>query len=122
MVSYPLWIDWYKVAEPVNDVAGWLTMLLAGILWILNPLRGGGYNASALIIYLPVLICGILAGIFYMLSVKKDVETRNLTSELHIWLWICFIVSCFAGFAGIAIWTQFIMVGILSDVPFWKAF
>ena len=120
--NYPYWNDWYKVAEPLNKIAGLLTIIFSVLWWVLNPIQHTGYNTTLLVESIWRLVLGILAGIFYILFVHKAVEARILDSEMHIWLWVCFVLSWFPGIAGILIWIQFIMVGILSDIPFWEAF
>lgn len=122
MVTYPIWSGWYGVAEPINRFAGWATMGLSFLWWILHPIQKKGYNVDLLMQNLPILIVGIIAGILYLLILKKAILLRDLSSNTHVWLWIVFILSLFPGYGGVFIWIQFVMVGILSDIPFWIAF
>ena len=67
-------------------------------------------------------ILGILAGVFYLFVLQKAIAESELSSNTHVWLWICFVLSWFPGWGGVFIWVQFAMVGVLSDIPFWVAF
>lgn len=122
MVTYPIWSGWYGVAEPINRFAAWATMGLSFLWWILQPIQKKGYNVDLLMNNLPLLIVGIVAGILYLLVLQKAILQRDLSSNTHVWLWIVFILSWFPGYGGVFIWIQFIMVGVLSDIPFWIAF
>lgn len=123
MTRYPIWDDWFKVADPVNKVAGWVTIILTIVWWGLAPFqRTGIYLPTLLPLLIPCLICGILAGIFYLLILQEKIAIHHLSAITHIWLLVCFVLSLFAGYGGVLIWVQFIMVGILSDNPFWEAF
>ncbi len=122
--NYPLWKGWYSVAEPINKFAGWATIGLSVLWWLLlisvHPKHG--IRTEALVNNLWRLILGILAGIFYLIILQRAVSERNLSSNTHVWLWICFVLSWFPGWGGVFIWVQFVLVGVLSDVPFWEAF
>ena len=122
MTRYPIWDDWYKVADPINKVAGWVTIILTIVWWGIIPLQKTGYQFYLLPLLIPGLICGILAGIFYLLILQEKIAFHRLFAMTHIWLLVCFVLTLFAGFGGVLIWVQFIMVGILSDIPFWEAF
>ena len=127
--SEALWEDWYKVAEPVNKFAAWVTIGLSVVVFFvygLNP----WYNPFTLqwvfsvsIYGIVAAIAGIMAGIFYFIFVQKSVANQDLTKMMHIWLLVCTGLACVAYFwAGALIILQFVMVGILSDKPFWVAF
>lgn len=122
MTRYPIWDDWYKVADPINKVAGWVTIILTIVWWGIIPLQKTGYQFYLLPLLIPGLICGILAGIFYLLILQEKIAMHRLFAMTHVWLIVCFVLTWFAGFGGVLIWVQFIMVGILSDIPFWEAF
>jgi hypothetical protein len=122
MTEYPIWDDWYSVAEPLNKFVGWVTIILSALWWLLSPIQKKGYNFHMLSNNTWRFVLGILAAVFYMLIVQKDVRERILSSTTHIWLWVCFVLSWFPGYGGVLIWVQFVMVGILSDIPFWEAF
>lgn len=116
-----IWNDWYTVAGPLNKLVAYLTFGFTVLWWVLTPLSPAGYSASVLLWNTWRLAFGLVAGIFYLLIVQKAVEERTLTKEMHVWLLICFVLSIFPFYGGIFIWVQFIMVGILSEVPFWRA-
>jgi hypothetical protein len=116
-----IWSGWYTVAEPLNKVTAVLTWILTLLCWFLFPLKPSGYNAYLLAAHAWRYICVLLAGTFYFMVLKKKIEIRDLTLGTHVWLWICFVLSWFS-IAGVCIWVQFVMVGILSDQPFWKVF
>ncbi len=122
MVKYPIWSGWYGVAEPINRFAGWATIGLSILWWLLFPIQKKGYNVAVLGDSIWRLIFGIAAGVFYLLILQKAIAQRDLSSNTHVWLWICFVLSWFPGYGGVFIWVQFAMVGILSDIPFWEAF
>ena len=122
LTRYPLWDGWFNVAGPINKFAGWVTIILTIVWWSLTPLQTQGYQFALLPRLTPGLICGLLAGMFYLLVLQKYIAVKNLSATTHIWLWVCFVLSWFEGYGGVLIWIQFIMVGILSDIPFWEAF
>ena len=122
MVKYPIWKGWYGIAEPINRFAALATIALSFLWWILNPIQKKGYNVEVLWQTLPLLIVGIIAGVFYILILQKAIALRDLSPNTHVWLWIVFVLSWFPGYGGVFIWIQFIMVGCLSDMPFWEAF
>ncbi|NVM54312.1 MAG: hypothetical protein HWN66_11475 [Candidatus Helarchaeota archaeon] len=114
-----IWEDWYSVAGPLNKLTAWFTFGLSVLWWALFPAKPGGYLTDLLVRYLPGFICGILAGMFYLIILQEKIESQNLDKEMHIWLWICFVLSWFT-LGGIFIWVQFALVGVLSDRPFWR--
>lgn len=121
-MTYPIWRYWYKVAGPLNKFIPWLTFILAGLWFFLLPLHPiQGYRLDLMLGIIWRFILVVLAGIFYLIFLRSKIRVRDLSSDTHIWLIICFILSLFAGYSGIFIWIQFLLVGILSDVPFWEA-
>ncbi|MFX1293396.1 MAG: hypothetical protein ACFFD2_00860 [Promethearchaeota archaeon] len=122
MTEYPIWDDWYSVAEPLNKFTGWVTILISFLWWFLSPIQRVGYNFNTLSNNTWRLILGILSAIFYIIVVQPNVKNEILTKTTHVWLWICFVLSWFPGYGGVLIWIEFVMVGILSDIPFWVAF
>jgi len=116
-----IWNDWYSIAEPLNKLTTWLTLGLAILCWMLLPVKPTGYNGFLLVSHAWRYILCILASIFYFVILKVKIEERNLENTTHIWLLICLILSVFT-IAGVFIWAQFIMVGILSERPFWRVF
>jgi len=116
-----IWDDYFIIAGPLNKFTGWATILLSFLWWALEPInRIGGYNSFLLVGNLWRLIFVVLAGIFYLFILQKAIELRDLSKNTHIWLLVCFGLSCFA-VSGAFIWAQFALVGILSDTPFWRA-
>ncbi|MFX1294188.1 MAG: hypothetical protein ACFFD2_04940 [Promethearchaeota archaeon] len=132
---YPYWEKWYSIAGPLNKFLAFLVIGLAVAAWLLWPLACGlgicTYYAPALfwVWSLIRLVCGILAGIFYLIFVLKPLANKDLTKQMHIWLIICTALCWVVGtygwigyLLGAIMSLQFVMVGILSDVPFWEAF
>ena len=118
--SNAIWEDWFIVAGPSNKVAGWLTIALAFIWWALSPtLSTTGYDTAFLFRYTWALVFAVLAGFFYLVILQKPIEVKDLSKSTHIWLLICLVLSLFS-VGGIFIWIQFLLVGILSDTPFWR--
>lgn len=67
-------------------------------------------------------ILGVVAGILYLTMVMKLVADKNLTKKMHIVLLICEVLCWLSWWPVGAVMTlQFVMVGILSDKPFWVA-
>ena len=115
-----IWDDYFIIAGPLNKFTGWATILLSFLGWALEPINPtGGYNSYLLVANLWRLIAVLLAGIFYLVILQKAIELRDLSKRTHIWLLVCFGLSCFA-VSGVFIWAQFVLVGILSDTPFWR--
>lgn len=115
-----IWDDWFIVSGPLNKFTAWVTIGLSFLWWTLAPITHTGYNSFLLFQNAWRLICVVLAGIFYMTILQMAVELRDLSKKTHIWLLICFGLSLFA-VSGVFIWAQFVLVGILSDTPFWRA-
>ena len=69
--NYPYWNDWYKVAEPLNKIAGLLTIIFSVLWWVLNPIQHTGYNTTLLVESIWRLVLGILAGILYNLLLYR---------------------------------------------------
>jgi hypothetical protein len=116
-----IWNDWFSVAEPLNKLTTWLTLGLTILCWMLFPINPIGYNGLLLVSHAWRYVLCIIASIFYFVVLKEKIEARNLENATHIWLLICLILSVFT-IAGVFIWVQFIMVGILSDRPIWRVF
>ena len=121
MSANAIWDDWYSVAEPLNKLTPWLTFAISVLWWVLIPAKPIGYISYQLVQFLPGFICGILAGLFYLLVLQEKIEARNFENSTLIWLLICFGLSLFT-LGGIFIWIQFLLAGILSERPFWKLF
>lgn len=118
--SQAIWNDWFIVAGPLNKVAGWLTIGLAFVWWALFPtLSTTVYDTNILLRNTWTLVFTILAGFFYLIILQKPIDAKDLSKSTHIWLLICLGLSVFS-LGGVFIWVQFLLVGILSDVPFWR--
>ncbi len=123
--DYPLWEKWASVADPINSFLAYAVLGLAFLGWILSAVWFGGFYPPLLFTAwnLTALICGILAGVFYLIFVMKAVKNKELTKMMHIWLIVCTALSWVSWWPiGILVTLQFVMVGILSDVPLWMAF
>jgi len=114
-----IWDDWFIVAGPLNKIAGWISIGLSFLWWAVVPISRTGYDSYLLFQYLWTLIFAIFAGFFYLAILQKAIGLRDLSKKIHIWLLICFGLSCFS-VGGVLIWVQFLLVGILSDSPFWR--
>ncbi|NVM54836.1 MAG: hypothetical protein HWN66_14125 [Candidatus Helarchaeota archaeon] len=125
--SYPLWDKWHDVAKPVNTFISWAIIGLSLLGWVLPALavRGWGsyYVRLALRLGLVWMILGVTAGILYFIFCYKAVKDKDLTALMHVILIICEVLCWLAWWpVGAFMTLQFVMVGILSDVPFWDAF
>lgn len=109
----PIMADWYKWSETFNKFAGFATIGL-GVLWFLLTL----WNPFTLGIGILYLILTVTAGVLYLIMVMKKVADKDQTKMTHIWL----LITAGVGFAGIFIPLVFLFYGILSDKPFWEAF
>lgn len=115
-----IWDDWFIVAGPLNKFTVAVTIGLSFLWWALAPITITGYYSFLLLQNLWRLIFVLFAGLFYWAILQKAIELRDLSKRTHIWLLICFVLSLFA-VSGVLIWVQFVLVGILSDTPFWRA-
>ncbi|NVM27286.1 MAG: hypothetical protein HWN65_00480 [Candidatus Helarchaeota archaeon] len=114
---------WYGVAEPVNKFVAFVTMGLGVLAYLVYTAPLARIWPTLWVRNIWILIFPVVGGILYLIMVQKSVADKDLNKKMHIWLLICTGVSCvgYLWAAGLMI-LQFVMVGILSDKPFWKAF
>lgn len=125
--SEAIWENWYDVAKPVNSFLAWAVIGLSLLGWLIPAIRVRGlgpyYVRMALRLGLFKMILGVAAGILYFIMCFKAVKDKDLTVKMHVVLMICTGLSWVAWWPiGALVTLQFVMVGILSDVPFWEAF
>jgi hypothetical protein len=122
--SEAIWDGWYSVAGPVNKFAAYVTMGLGVLAWLYYAwVMRFAYGALAYVLTIWILIFPVVGGILYLVFVQKAVADQDLSKKMHIWLIVAMVVSCVGYFyAGAVMILQFVMVGILSDKPFWVAF
>ncbi|MHA1359424.1 MAG: hypothetical protein ACTSRC_15020 [Candidatus Helarchaeota archaeon] len=127
--DYPFYEGWWKWAEPINKFLVWATLGLVIAAWALSGLGCiPGYCIffpSLLVRNLWRLILSIVGVIIYLIMTYKPLKNKDLTKKMHIGLLITFVlveVVSYWWWAGLLVTLQFVMVGILSDRPFWVAF
>ncbi len=124
--DYPLWDGWYSIAGPVNKFIAYAIIGLAVVGFILSSLACVPFLGCIFVIStwgIVAMILGVVAGILYLIQVMKPVKDKDLTKTMHIFLWVCEVLCWLSWWPVGALMTlQFVMVGILSDVPFWEAF
>ncbi len=122
--DYPIWDKWYSIAGPVNKFIAFVIIGLAVLGWILSGFIFGYFYAPLLFASWNIvsMILGVVAGILYLLMVMKPVTDKALTKTMHIVLLICEVLCWLSWWpVGAFMTLQFVMVGILSDKPFWVA-
>jgi hypothetical protein len=122
--DYPIWDKWYSIAGPVNKFIAFAIIGLAVLGWILSGFIFGFFFSYLLFLTWNIvsMILGVVAGILYLLMVMKPVTDKALTKKMHIVLLICEVLCWLSWWPVGALMTlQFVMVGILSDKPFWVA-
>ncbi|MHA1265276.1 MAG: hypothetical protein ACTSRS_08600 [Candidatus Helarchaeota archaeon] len=123
-MSEAIYDGWYSIAEPVNKFVAFVTMGLGVLAWLYYSwILSWAFGPSAYGLSIWILIFPVLGGIFYLIFVQKAVAEKDLNKKMHIWLLISTGLSC-VGYlwVGGLMLLQFIMVGILSEKPFWAAF
>ena len=122
--DYPYWDGWWSVAEPVNKFLPYAVLGLAVVGFIVRSLFCFIVCVFVVTAWgVIAMIFGILAGVFYLIMVMKPLKDKDLSKKMHIWLLVCTGLSWVSWWPiGILVTLQFVMVGILSDVPFWEAF
>ena len=128
--SEAIWPGWHDVAKVLNLFINWVVILLCLIPFIQGVRLGALANSILPGSGTPLIVrsvlrfaCGAASGVLYFVFCFKAIKDKDLTSMMHIMLLVC-VGLAYVGlwYAGLAITAQFIIVGILSDTPLWKAF
>ena len=124
--DYPIWDGWFSVAEPFNKFVHWVCLGIICLVRIITIARLAPFlpfSASAIAGQVVWLIIGVVGCILYLIMCMKPIGDKDLNKKMHIFLIVVTVLVYLGSYwAGLVMTVQFVMVGILSDVPFWESF
>lgn len=121
-----IWDGWFSVAEPLNKFIVWIVIAivaLVNIITIVLAIPALPWTTSTIVVAIIYLCCGIAGAILYLLMIQKNVAEKDLNKKMYIFFFVVLVLVFIGSYwAGLVMALQFVMVGILSEKPFWVAF